>query len=179
MEKSVRQGDLGGFVQSENNLSQEGACWLFQNAIAAEDAVVAENAQIRNLAVLRGNTMVVGNAIIRDCSIVEDYAIVTTGVVEGNSRIAGNARIIRNEWTQATPRVADSLVYGNVSGNVSLYSGAQVLPGQTFDNPTPDELCITDAYMKILRTPERESAKLAPPEGWKPAKKKTRSQPER
>ena len=72
MGKSVRQGDLGGFVQSENNLSQEGGCWLFQNAIAAEGAVVAENAQIRNLAVLRGNTMVVGNAVIRDCSIVED-----------------------------------------------------------------------------------------------------------
>ena len=179
MEKSVRQGDLGGFVQSENNLSQEGACWLFQNAIAAEDAVVAENAQIRNLAVLRGNTMVVGNAIIRDCSIVEDYAIFTTGVVEGNSRIAGNARIIRNEWTQATPRVADSLVYGKLSGNVRLYSGAQVLPGQAFHNPTPDELRITDTSMKMLRNPEREGLRLAPPEGWKPAKKKTRSQPER
>lgn len=179
MEKSVRQGDLGGFAQSENNLSQEGACWLFQNAIAAEDAVVAENAQIRNLAVLRGNTMVVGNAIIRDCSIVEDYAIVTTGVVEGNSRIAGNARIIRNEWTQATPRVADSLVYGEISGNVCLTAGAQVLPGQAFHNPTPDELRITEADRKILRTPERESAQLAPPEGWEPAKKKTRSEPER
>ena len=141
--------------------------------------MVAGDAQIRDLAVVRGNALVSGSAAVRNRSMVEDYAIVMAGVVEADSRIAGNAKITESPWTQAVPRIVNGLVYGNVSGNVSLYSGAQVLPGQTFDNPTPDELCIADAHMKILLTPERESAKLAPPEGWKPAKKKTRSQPER
>lgn len=179
MGESVRQGDLGGFVQSENNLSQEGACWLFQSAIAAEDAVVAGDAQIRDLAVVRGNALVSGSAAVRNHSLVEDHAILTAGVVEAESRISGEAWITESQWTKEAPRICNSLVYGKLSGNVRLYSGAQVLPGQAFHNPTPDELRITDTSMKMLRNPEREGLRLAPPEGWKPAKKKTRSQPER
>ena len=141
--------------------------------------MVAGDAQIRDLAVVRGNALVSGSAAVRNRSMVEDYAIVMAGVVEADSRIAGNAKITESPWTQAVPRIVNGLVYGNVSGNVSLYSGAQVLPGQAFHNPTPDELRITDTSMKMLRNPEREGLRLAPPEGWKPAKKKTRSQPER
>lgn len=37
----VFAGDLGGFVQSERNLSQEGTCWIADNAIAAEEACVS------------------------------------------------------------------------------------------------------------------------------------------
>ena len=32
--EDVRAGDLGGFVQSEENLSQEGSCWIYDNALA-------------------------------------------------------------------------------------------------------------------------------------------------
>ncbi|MBR3172709.1 hypothetical protein IKF21_02240 [Candidatus Saccharibacteria bacterium] len=28
----VRAGDIGGFVQSEANLSQEGSCWIYGNS---------------------------------------------------------------------------------------------------------------------------------------------------
>ena len=32
--EDVHQGDLGGFVESERNLSQEGSCWIYDNALA-------------------------------------------------------------------------------------------------------------------------------------------------
>lgn len=179
MGETVHQGDLGGYIQREDNLSQDGKCWIFQNAVAAEDAVVAGNAQIRDLAVIRGNALVSGSAVILDRSMVEDHAIVMAGVAEADSRISGNAKITENLWTKASPSISNSLVYGDISGNVCLSSGAQVLPGQTFHNPTPDELRITDSSMKILREPERESTHLTPPENWTPAKKKTHSDPER
>lgn len=175
----MRQGDLGGFVQSQDNLSQEESCWIFHNAIVAEEAVVAGNAQIHDTAVIRGNALVSGSAVIRNHSLVEDHAIITAGVVEAESRISGEAWITESQWTKEAPRICNSLVYGKLSGNVRLYSGAQVLPGQAFHNPTPDELRITETSMKMLRNPEREGLRLAPPEGWKPAKKKTRSEPER
>lgn len=38
--EDVHAGDLGGFVQSEENLSQEGQCWIAGNAVAAEEAYV-------------------------------------------------------------------------------------------------------------------------------------------
>ena len=170
---------MGGFVQSEDNLSQEGTCWIFQSAIAAEDALVAGDAQIRDLAVIRGSALVLGSAVIRNRSMVEDHAIVMAGVVEADSLIAGNARITESPWTRAAPHIVNGLVYGEVSGNVCLTSGAQVLPGQTFDNPPPDELRVTDVYMKILRGPERESTHLTPPENRAPSQKKSRSDLER
>lgn len=30
---TVHAGDLGGYIASEDNLSQEGACWVFDDAI--------------------------------------------------------------------------------------------------------------------------------------------------
>ena len=141
--------------------------------------MVAGDAQIRDLAVVRGNALVSGSAAVRNRSMVEDYAIVMAGIVEADSRIAGNAKITESPWTQAVPRIVNGLVYGDISGNVRLYSGAQVLPGQNFHNPTPDELRITDSSMKILRGPERESIHLTPPENWTSSKKKTHSDPER
>ena len=36
----VKKGDLGGFVQSESNLSHEGNCWIY------EDARVFDQAQV-------------------------------------------------------------------------------------------------------------------------------------
>lgn len=141
--------------------------------------MVAGDAQIRDLAVVRGNALVSGSAAVRNRSMVEDYAIVMAGVVEADSRISGNAKITKNPWTQASPHISNSLVYGDISGNVFLSSGAQVLPGQNYHNSTPDELRITDSSMKILRGPERESTHLTPPENWTPAKKKTHSDPER
>lgn len=176
--ENVHAGDLGGFVQSEKNLSQEGSCWIFHNAIAAEDAVIAGDAQMRDLAVIRGSAQVSGSAVILHRSMVEDNAIVTAGLVEADSRIVGNARVTECPWTQAVPHICDSLVYGDVSGNVHVYR-AQVLPGQAFDNPTPDELSITETYMRIRRAPQRENIHFAPPENWTPAKKKTRSELER
>ena len=38
--EDVHAGDLGGFVQSEENLSQEGQCWIAGNAVVAEEAYV-------------------------------------------------------------------------------------------------------------------------------------------
>ena len=79
--------------------------------------------------------MVSGSAAVRNRSMVEDYAIVMAGVVEADSRIAGNAKITESPWTQAVPRIVNGLVYGNVSGNVSLYSGAQVLRAKPLTTP--------------------------------------------
>ena len=32
----IQVGDLGGYVESEDNLSQEGNCWLYNDAIVYE-----------------------------------------------------------------------------------------------------------------------------------------------
>ncbi len=34
--KGVKAGDLGGFIEKEENLSHEGNCWVYNNAMYAE-----------------------------------------------------------------------------------------------------------------------------------------------
>lgn len=40
----VKKGELGGFVESENNLSQEGTCWIYGKAKVYGDAKVSDGA---------------------------------------------------------------------------------------------------------------------------------------
>ena len=56
----VKAGDLGGFVESESNLSFEAGddAWLFDDAIACNDAYVDKDATLRGSAAACGNAYV-------------------------------------------------------------------------------------------------------------------------
>ncbi len=57
---TVKAGDLGGFIESENNLSQDGLCWVADNAKVFgdarifADAVVEDDAQVFDKAWVSG-----------------------------------------------------------------------------------------------------------------------------
>ena len=77
----VEAGDLGGYIQSEDNLSHEGDCWIFDNAIVRDEAKVFDNAIICRNAIIRGNAN------------IYNKAIVITGIIEG-STINGDVVIL-------------------------------------------------------------------------------------
>ena len=52
----IREGDLGGYIESEKNLSQEGSAWV------SDDAWVGDNAWVRGNTSIRGNARVSRNA---------------------------------------------------------------------------------------------------------------------
>ena len=55
----VKEGDLGGYIESESNLSQEDTCWVYDNAGAYGGAEVCGRAKVYD------NAEVCGNAVIR------------------------------------------------------------------------------------------------------------------
>ena len=59
---NVKKGELGGYVESERNLSQEGNCWVCGNAKVCGDAEVCGNAKVYDNAWVYGNAEVCGNA---------------------------------------------------------------------------------------------------------------------
>ena len=59
---SVKEGELGGFVEKEENLSHEGNAWVFDNASVSGDAKVCGNARVSGDAKVCGNAKVYGNA---------------------------------------------------------------------------------------------------------------------
>ena len=58
----VKEGDLGGWVESEGNLTQEGDCWVSDDAQVFGIAMVFDNAQVCGDARVFGIAMVGGNA---------------------------------------------------------------------------------------------------------------------
>lgn len=61
----VTAGSLGGFVESENNLSQEGNCWI------ADEAMVYGGARIEGDALLIEEAVVSGDVVITDNVVIE------------------------------------------------------------------------------------------------------------
>ena len=59
----VKKGDKGGWVESEDNLSQDGNCWIYDNAkVYDDDARVMGNAFISGEAEVYDDAKVYGNA---------------------------------------------------------------------------------------------------------------------
>jgi hypothetical protein len=62
--RRISDGALGGWLQSESNLSQEGSCWVTEDAIVMENAVVSGDAQITGDARVYGEAQVYGDAVL-------------------------------------------------------------------------------------------------------------------
>ena len=76
---NVTAGDLGGYVEKEENLSQEGDAWVYDNALVCDNALVYGDAWVYGNALVYGDARVYGNA-----------------EVSGNARVSGNALVYDN-----------------------------------------------------------------------------------
>ena len=114
----IREGDLGGYVQSEVNLDQRSNSWIFKGAIAMDDARVLNNAQLHN------------DALIKDKAVIECRASVHNNVtIAGHAHVSGQAVVTRNAQIKNHADVhGKAFVTGNaiVSGYATITDNAQV-----------------------------------------------------
>ena len=165
--EDVHAGDLGGFVQSEENLSQDGQSWIADNAVAAEEAYIHGDAILWDYYCARGCASISGPSRIGGNAIVEDYAIITAGYVHGNVHISGNAKLFANAVTGSIPTVMEKAsVYGELGGEIEVRETAVILPSVMIDNPTSDVIHIGPDDIAIERKFKRESSLLTPPPGF-------------
>lgn len=150
--KGARAGAWGGFIQSENNLSQEGDCWVFDNSIVAENAMVSENAIVRNGSFVCGSAVISGKAEINSLSIVRDRATVIDAYVTGGSYVAGDGKLLPNDFTHEAPILwGQDSVYGELNGKIYVDNGVVILPGKAVANPTLDLLWFYPKGIQIHR----------------------------
>ena len=91
---TVRAGDLGGFVQSEANLSHDGNCWIFDKACVWGEAEVYGDAKVLNSAAVYDNAQVYGNAEVREkAHVFRDSEVGGNSIVRGSCRIHENAQV--------------------------------------------------------------------------------------
>ncbi|WP_294167015.1 hypothetical protein [uncultured Clostridium sp.] len=127
--RDVKAGDLGGYIEKEDNLSQYDYCWVYDNAKVFGNAKVRENARIYDYAKVHenawvdgnseiyGNAEVYGNAEIRDMCQIYDNA-----KVRENTIISGRAKVYE------CARVSYSCISGSacVHGDIDLYNSAEI-----------------------------------------------------
>ena len=90
----IKCGDIGGYVENGKNLSQNGNCWIYNNAKVYDNGRVFDNAIIKNNAELFDNASVLDNAIIQDNAICFDNSVIYRNAVCGtDTKVYGHGLI--------------------------------------------------------------------------------------
>ena len=124
----VKAGDLGGWVEKEDNLSQSGNAWVSSNAKVSGDAVVYGDAVVSGNAEVSGGAKVSGDAWVSgDAKVSGDAVVYGDAKVYGNAKVYGDAVVSGNAEVSGGAKVSgDAVVYGNaeVSGDAKVSGDA-------------------------------------------------------
>lgn len=105
---NIKKGDIGGWIESEDNLSINNSCWIYDEAIAMGNAIVRDDA------ILSGKAIVEGYSIVSDRSVVKDNVMLSgCSYLYGSSVIFGDAKIDCGEDGPTIPK--DSQINFNVN----------------------------------------------------------------
>ena len=125
----VKKGDIGGFIQKESNLSQEGNCWIYDDATICGEAKIYGNAQVRNNAHIDGYASIYGNAKIYDYADINGHSLIyDEAEVHDHSSVCGVAEVFENAKIYGNSNIFDrASVYGNANiDNTVICSNAQI-----------------------------------------------------
>lgn len=88
------KGQLGGWIESEENLSQEGECCVMHEAVVYGDAWITDDAKVGEYAAVCDKAVVEKEACIYDTATVCDDAWITDGaLITGDSLVSESALI--------------------------------------------------------------------------------------
>ncbi|UNY39866.1 glucosamine N-acyltransferase [Bacillus phage vB_BauM_KLEB27-3] len=109
---NVLKGDLGGFVESENNLSQEGDCWIFHDAMVYHNARVYENA-----------------SVFHDAKVFDDAKVFGKSIISDDANIFGSAQINKLSYVSGQAKVYDNAIvtdYSNIRSDAEVFGNAKI-----------------------------------------------------
>ena len=98
--KNVKAGELGGYIEKEENLDHHGNAWVHGNGWVYGDAMVYGDAWVYGDAMVYGNAMVYGDARVYGEAMVYGDAR-----VHGNAEVHGNARVYGEAWVHGNAEV--------------------------------------------------------------------------
>lgn len=138
----VRKGDLGGFIEFEDNLSHDGGSWVMNDSCVYERAhiignalvggcahvhgnsLVRENVYVCGNALVSGNAHIHGNALVRENAHVHGYAnIYGISIIRGNTHVYDDVNIHGNALVSGNAHVHG---YANISGNAHICENADI-----------------------------------------------------
>ena len=117
--RGVKAGDLGGYIQSENNLSQDGNGWVSGNGRVTDNGKVTGNGWVTGYGLVAGYGLVTDNGLVAD-----------NGWVSGNGRVTDNGRVIDNGSVTGNGKVTGNgrvAGYGRVFGDAMIKKPTDIL----------------------------------------------------
>lgn len=133
---SIKAGELGGWIESEENLSQANNAWVYGDSKVYDDAVICGNARVRGKVEIFDNAKVYGEVIVYDnAKVYDDAEVCDNAQVYDNAEVCDNAHVYDNAIIYGDSHVygdakiyGDAFVYGraNVYRNAKIYNEARV-----------------------------------------------------
>lgn len=145
----IHIGDKGGWIQSENNLSQTDSCWVSEDAMVFDDAKVYDRALVYGDAEIWGDAEVYGDAEVGGrASIYGDAKVFDKAFLLGDAKVFGDALVYDRACVYNEAQVlGDAAIFGDsrVCGD-SLVSGTAKVCGNV--SVTGSALIIGDAIVR-------------------------------
>ena len=144
----VKAGELGGWIESEENLSQADNAWVYNNAKVFNkarvygDAAVSDDARVCDYAVVFDNARVCDdaevfdNARVCDNAEVSDYVeVFENAIVLGHAKVCGFTRIFGNAIVLGNAILfGHAKVYGKatINGDAKVYDAVDYIVFKNF-----------------------------------------------
>lgn len=127
---SIEIGQKGGFIESEDNLSHEGNCWVYENAKVYDNAIVSEDAHICYNAEVYQDAKVYGNALIEGyAKVIGKAQVYGTAHINEYSLICEYAQVFDGAYITDVATIKDyAKVYGKtlVRGYTTITNHAEI-----------------------------------------------------
>lgn len=97
--RHVKKGDKGGYVQNENNLSFEGESWLYDDSKVLGDGFVYDRAEVRNTSIIRSGSYVCGYTYVDGASDITNdirQPLASGSVRDGKIADVGDVVVVSN-----------------------------------------------------------------------------------
>lgn len=92
------KGAKGGWVESYDNLSQVGDCWIGKEAAVYGRATVSENAVVTGRAVMRDTASASGRSLVKDRSVLSGDAAVSGSAIVAEDCCLGHGAKVRGGY---------------------------------------------------------------------------------
>ena len=112
----VAEGELGGFIERENNLDQSGDAWVSGDAQVFGNARVCGNAQVYGDAQVCGNARVYG-----DAQVFGNARVCGDAQVSGDAQVFGNARVCGDAWVQNCRDYSATSCFGSENRTTTFF----------------------------------------------------------
>lgn len=126
----IKAGTVGGWIEREDNLSQEGRCFVaddacvFGHAVVKDDALVADHAQVFRFAVVNLQAFVTDHATVCGFAVVTDHAgVCGNAIVNEYATVKDSASLNDHAVAGGSCRVSNNSImcgYSRASGQAKI-----------------------------------------------------------